>query len=58
VEQYDQVRRDIREMIISSGKVLLDESNHIIYRYMDSEYLVMVAVARVSTDIKLGDLDE
>jgi hypothetical protein len=58
MEQNERVRRDVREMIISSGKVLLDESNHIIYNYMGSEYLVMVSVVRVSRDIKLGEYDE
>jgi hypothetical protein len=58
MEQNERVRRDVREMIISSGKVLLDESNHIIYNYMGSEYLVMVSVARVSREIQLGEYDE
>ena len=57
MDENERVRRDVREMVITSGKVTLDESGHIIYNYMGTDYLVMVAVARIAPNRRLGEYD-
>ena len=58
MEENERVRRDVREILASSDKTLLDDSGHIIYNYMGTDYLVLVSVVRVFGGRKLGEYDE
>lgn len=58
MEENERVRRDVREILASSDKTLLDDSGHIIYNYMGTDYLVLVSVVRIARDRRTGEYDE